>query len=200
MAGLAPVPPSTCAYCCYTPSIGKHARPNKLRRILTDMMIYGRFDRWCSDVGRAVGVGEGRSAGVPQAAADAGADGAGGAAHHQVGQGQGARVPARVARLRGLHQRPARVHRRRPHRRGRLQGAAAPGPGPGRRHPGVQAPQGDQRLLLAPGARRGASLSICSDPARVYVHISGPPPPPLLSLSVVLCSRQLMRLLLRRRR
>ncbi|XP_020396902.1 uncharacterized protein [Zea mays] len=133
------------------------------------------------DVGRAVRVGEGRAAGVPEAAADARADGAGGAAQHQVGQGQGPGVPARVARLRGLQQRAARVHRRRPHRRGRLQGPAAPRPGPGRRHPRVQAPQGDERLLLAPRPRRGACVSVTHQKhpfrSRVYVLVSLSPRP-----------------------
>ncbi|XP_039815000.1 uncharacterized protein LOC120677864 isoform X1 [Panicum virgatum] len=123
------------------------------------------------DVGRAVGGGEGRASGLPEAAADAGADGAGGAAGHQVGQGQGARVPARVAGLGRMRQRPARLHRRRPHRRGRLQGPAAARAGRG--HPRVQAPQGDGRLLLAPGARRGHGLPAA--PRRVEAALQGEP-------------------------
>ena len=51
-----------------------------------------------AELERIGGHGEVGAQGVPEAEADAGADGVRGAAQHQVGQGQGPRVPARVSR------------------------------------------------------------------------------------------------------
>jgi hypothetical protein len=61
-----------------------------------------------------------------------------------------------LSRIRQPQRRPPGVHRRRPHRRGCFQGAEEEGPR--HRDPRVQVPQGDERLLLPAGPRRGHGL------------------------------------------
>ncbi|XP_020403315.1 probable trehalose-phosphate phosphatase 9-like isoform X1 [Zea mays] len=110
-------------------------------------------------LGRALRAGPRRAEGPPGPAPHPGPQGAGGPPHDPLGQGQGAGVPAPRPRLR-RRRRPRRrlphLRRRRPHRRGRLQGAARARAR--RRDPRVQVPQGHQRVLHATRPRRGQGV------------------------------------------